>query len=154
EHVPVDVLDVRVGESQRQQIVRRLLDEVDFTGEQRVHGLLVVGDRAPLHTVDLDDFAAGETRCGLGSRLVLFVFDVHGLGARVPLVALEDKRPEPVKSEICVLGSVSATRFGIMKGTLEDGLPSPNSTRPVGDLSFMTKVLGSLTSRLSTKVIN
>ena len=48
-----------------------------------------------------------------------------------------------MKSEICVLGSVSATRFGIMKGTLEDGLPSPSRTRPVGDLSFMTKVLAS-----------
>ena len=64
------------------------------------------------------------------------------------------KGPEPVKSEICVLGSVSATRLGIMKGTLEDGLPSPSSTRPVGDLSFMTKVLASLTSRPSTKVIS
>ena len=67
---------------------------------------------------------------------------------------LKTKGPDPVKSEICVLGSVSATRLGIMKGTLEDGLPRPNSTRPVGDLSFMTKVLASLTSRASTNVIS
>ncbi len=67
---------------------------------------------------------------------------------------LKTNGPEPVKSEICVFGSVSATRLGIMKGTLEDGLPSPSSTRPVGDLSFMTNVLGSLTSMPSTKVIS
>src|SRR5215475_14786628 len=67
---------------------------------------------------------------------------------------LKTKGPEPVKSEICVLGSVSATRFGIMKGTLEEGLPSPNSTRPVGDVSFMMKVLGPFASKPSTNVIS
>ena len=61
------------------------------------------------------------------------------------------KGPEPVKSEICVLGSVSATRLGIMKGTLEDGLPSAVSTSPVGSFSFSTKVFASFTSRLATK---
>jgi hypothetical protein len=43
-----------------------------------------------------------------------------------------------------VFGSVSATRFGIMKGTFEDGLPRPSSTRPVGSLSLIRKVLASL----------
>ena len=64
------------------------------------------------------------------------------------------KGPEPVKSPICVLGSVSATRLGIMKGTLEEGLPSPISTRPVGSLSLMVKVLASTASMLATKDIS
>src|SRR5262245_55194642 len=67
---------------------------------------------------------------------------------------LKTKGPEPTKSEICVLGSVSATRLGIMNGTFEEGLPRPSSTKPVGDLSCMTKVLSFLTVRLSTKVIS
>jgi len=45
-------------------------------------------------------------------------------------------------SEICVFGSVSATRFGIMNGTFDDGLPSADSTRPVGSLSTMRSALG------------
>ena len=53
-----------------------------------------------------------------------------------------------------MLGSVSATRFGIMKGTFEDGLPSPSSTRPVGYFSLMTNVLASSTSMLSTNDIS
>src|SRR5262249_47882201 len=67
---------------------------------------------------------------------------------------LKTNGPDPVKSEICVLGSVSATRLGIMKGTLEEGLPSPSSTRPVGSLSLMTKVLASSASTPETNVIS
>ncbi len=51
--------------------------------------------------------------------------------------------PEPVKSSICLVGSVSATRFGIMKGTFDDGLDRPSSTRPVGSLSWILKDLAS-----------
>ena len=47
-----------------------------------------------------------------------------------------------MNSEICVFGSVSATRFGIMKGTAEDGLPRPKIRRPVGSLSLTVKVFG------------
>ncbi len=53
---------------------------------------------------------------------------------------LKTNGPEPVKSEIWVLGAVSATRLGIMNGTLEDGLPSAPSTRPVGSLSTILNV--------------
>ena len=67
---------------------------------------------------------------------------------------LKTKGPEPVKSEICVLGSVSATRLGIMKGTFEEGLPSPSRTRPVGSFSLMTNVLASTTSMPATNVIS
>ena len=48
-----------------------------------------------------------------------------------------------MNSSICLLGSVSATRFGIMKGTFDDGLPSASSTRPVGSFSLISNVLAS-----------
>jgi hypothetical protein len=67
---------------------------------------------------------------------------------------LKTKGPEPVKSEICVFGSVSATRFGIMKGTAEDGLPRPESTSPVGSFSLIVKVFGSLAVMDSTKLMS
>jgi hypothetical protein len=41
-----------------------------------------------------------------------------------------------------------------MNGTFEDGLPSAESTRPVGSFSFMTKVLGSLAVISATKLIS
>ena len=60
-----------------------------------------------------------------------------------------------MNSEICVLGSVSATRFGIMNGTFEDGLPRPKMRRPVGSLSLIVKVFGSSPTVIdSTKVIS
>ena len=59
-----------------------------------------------------------------------------------------------MKSEICVFGSVSATRFGIMNGTFEDGLPSPKINSPVGDLSLMAKVFGSVGVMESTNDIS
>ena len=40
--------------------------------------------------------------------------------------------PEPTYSEICMSLGVSATRFGMLKGTFELGLPSATSTRPKG----------------------
>src|SRR5215510_3349082 len=63
------------------------------------------------------------------------------------------KGPEPVKSSICLLGSVSATRFGIMNGTFDDGFDRPSSTRPVGSLSLMVNVLASTAEIESTNVI-
>src|SRR5262245_32350624 len=63
--------------------------------------------------------------------------------------------PEPITSStfIWVLGSVSADFFGIMNGTLDDGLPSDCSTRPYGSFIFILKVLASTTSRPSTEPI-
>ena len=87
ERVPVDELDVRLALEQRQQIVRRRLDVVDLAGEQRIHRLLVVGDRQPFDAVDLDDLAAGKARGRLRARLVLVELDVDRLVARLPLVA-------------------------------------------------------------------
>ena len=46
-----------------------------------------------------------------------------------------------MNSEICLPGSVSAMRLGIMKGTLDEGLASANNSRPVGSFSLMTIVL-------------
>ena len=73
--------------SERQQVVRRLLDEVDLAGEQRVDRRLLVGDGAPFDAVDLDHLAAGQARGRLGARLVLVELDVHRLVARLPFVA-------------------------------------------------------------------
>src|SRR6185436_15391349 len=56
--------------------------------------------------------------------------------------------PEPTWLSICLKGSVSARRLGIMNGTFDDGLPSESSTRPYGSLSLMVKVL-SLTGFIS-----
>ena len=68
---------------------------------------------------------------------------------------LNTKGPEPMNSEIWVLGSVSAMRFGIMNGTAEDGLPRPKMRRPVGSLSLIVKVLGSSPAVIdSTKVMS
>ncbi len=61
--------------------------------------------------------------------------------------------PEPITSSalIWVKGSVSATRLGIMKGTLDDGLPSDSSTRPYGSFIFILKVLASTASKPATE---
>ena len=50
--------------------------------------------------------------------------------------------PEPMNSVICLLGSVSAMRLGIMKGTLDETLPSASSTRPNGCLEHDREGLG------------
>ena len=107
-----------------------LLDKVDFALLQRVDRLLRVGDGAPLDAVHLDDLAARNPRGRLGTRLVLVELEVDGLVTRFPLVLANTKGPDPVKSSICLLGSVSATRFGIMNGTLDEGFERPSSTRP------------------------
>jgi hypothetical protein len=52
-----------------------------------------------------------------------------------------------------VFGSVSATRFGIMNGTFDDGLPSANTRRPVCSLSLTVKVFGFAAVIVSTKLI-
>ena len=61
--------------------------------------------------------------------------------------------PEPITSStlICVLGSVSAVFFGIMKAGLDDGLPSDSSTRPYGSFIFILKVRASTASKPSTE---
>ena len=50
------------------------------------------------------------------------------------------KGPDPVKSLICSLGSVTATRAGIMTQGLAEALPSDSRTRPKGVSSSRTKV--------------
>ena len=62
--------------------------------------------------------------------------------------------PEPVGSVIWVKGSVSATRLGIMNGTLELGLPSAGSRSPVGSLSLISIVLASVAATAATKVMS
>ena len=66
---------------------------------------------------------------------------------------LNTNGPLPVKSLICSLGLVSATRLGIMNGAADDGLPSPPSTSPVGELRLMRKVLASMIAKSFTKLI-
>src|SRR6267143_5602857 len=63
--------------------------------------------------------------------------------------------PEPTTSSalIWVFGSVAATRAGIMKGTLDEGLPSDCRTRPYGSFIFILKVLASMTSKSVTEPI-
>ena len=53
-----------------------------------------------------------------------------------------------------MFGSVSATRFGIMNGTFELGLPSAPSTRPVGSLRTILNVFGFTACMSFTKPIS
>jgi hypothetical protein len=68
-------------------------------------------------------------------------------------LAMKMNGPEPITSSalIWVKGSVSAVFFGIMKGTLDDGLPSDSSTRPYGSFIFILKVLASVASKPVTE---
>ena len=86
-----DDRDIGVLLQRAQQIVARLLDEIDFALGQRVDGLLRVGDRAPLDAIDLDDLAAGHAGRRLTARFVLVELDVDGLVARPPFILLEDE---------------------------------------------------------------
>ena len=62
--------------------------------------------------------------------------------------------PEPTWLSICLNGSVSAIRLGIMNGTFDDGLPSVSSTRPYGSLSVRVNVLSSVALSSATKSIS
>jgi len=62
--------------------------------------------------------------------------------------------PEPTWLSICLNGSVSAIRLGIMNGTFDDGLPSDSSTRPYGSFSFMVNVLSFCAFSSTTKSIS
>ena len=93
QRVDVDQLDVRVLPQHREQVMGRRLDHVDLAGQERVDRRLMVGDRAPLHAVDLRDLAAGEARGRLCPGLVLGELHVDGLVAGLPLVLLEDEGP-------------------------------------------------------------
>jgi hypothetical protein len=57
-------------------------------------------------------------------------------------------------SSICLKASVSATRLGMMKGTLEEGLPSASSTKPQASRRKMRNVFASGASMRSTKLIS
>src|SRR3979409_1559566 len=59
--------------------------------------------------------------------------------------------PEPIWVWVLLSGSVSATLFGIMKGTCDDGLPSESSTRPYGSFRIIWKVLASTALKSFTK---
>ena len=56
---------------------------------------------------------------------------------------LKMKGPEPIELSICWKGSVSATRLGIMKGTVVEGLPIASNRGPNFSLSTISKVFGS-----------
>src|SRR2546430_15009596 len=53
----------------------------------------------------------------------------------------------------CSLGSVAATRAGMMKDGLADGLPSASSTRPNGVSSSITNVFLSVDAILDSEAI-
>ena len=57
-------------------------------------------------------------------------------------------------SSICLSAGVSATRLGMMNGTLEEGLPSASSMMPQASRRKMRKVSGAGESMRSTKVIS
>ena len=56
---------------------------------------------------------------------------------------LNTNGPEPTYSSICLKGSVSAIRLGIMKGTTTDGLPMALMSWPNLSLSRIWNVFGS-----------
>ena len=62
--------------------------------------------------------------------------------------------PEPTTSLIWSLGSVAATRAGMMNAGLADGLPMASSTRPNGVSSSMTKVLRSTGAIFDSEAIS
>ena len=91
EHIPIEEFDIAIADRQRQEVMRRRLNEVDFARKQRVDGLLVVRDRAPFHAIDVRHLATGEARCRLGARLVFVELDVDRLVAGLPLLTFEDE---------------------------------------------------------------
>ena len=52
------------------------------------------------------------------------------------LAASKTNGPEPTYSKICVSPGVSATHFGMLKGTFELGLASATGTRPKGSFKI------------------
>ena len=117
---------------QRQEVVRRRLDDVDLAVLQRIDLGLRVGDPDPFDPIDLGELAAGQAGGRFAARRAHAVAGEHDLLARLPFVGLEDERAEPITSStlIWAVGGVSAVFFGIMNGALDEALPSDASTRP------------------------
>ena len=61
--------------------------------------------------------------------------------------------PEPMTSFTCSLGSVAASRAGMMNDGLAEGLPSASSTRPNGVSRSMVNVFASTGAILLTAAI-
>ena len=126
----------------RDQVVRRLLDQVDLAGDQRVHLLLRVGHLDDLDPVDLDHLAAGQARGGLAARLVLGVLEVDVLLAGLGLGVDVD---EGARADLAVdlLERVGVgDRLGIMKGTCELRLAERVEHQAVGLLQHHLEGLG------------
>jgi hypothetical protein len=133
-------LDAGVLDQQRDQIVRRRLDEIDLAVEKGVDLGLRVGDPDPFHAVDLDDLAAGEPRGWLRARLVFRVLEVDRLLAWLPLVLLEDEGAGADRlGDLCVgigLGDTLGHHEGDVGGRLAErgeheavGLLEPHDER-------------------------
>ena len=151
ERVPVEQLDALVLLQDRDQVMRRLLDQVDLAGDDRVHLLLRVGHLDDLDPVDLDHLAAGQARGRLGARLVLRVLEVDVLLAGLRFGLAVDERTG-ADLAVDLLERVGlGDFFGIMKARCELGLPSESSTRPYGSFSTIWKVLASTALNSFTK---
>ena len=61
--------------------------------------------------------------------------------------------PEPTNSLICSVAGVSATRLGMMKGGMPEGLDKASSTRPKGSLSVSVKLLSPVTANSAPAAI-
>ena len=103
------------------------------------------GMRDPLDAVELDDLAAGQARGGLAARLVLRVLDVDRSSRPASIRRrLKMNGPEPITSStlICVLGSVSATRFGHHEGHVRRRLAERLQHQAVRLLQLQREGLG------------
>ncbi len=92
ERVPVEQRDALFLLEDRDQVVRRLLDDVDLARGDGIHLLLRVGHLDDLDAINLDDLAAGQARGRLGTRLVLEVLGVDVLLAGLGLGVDIDER--------------------------------------------------------------
>src|SRR5262245_15429730 len=105
--------------------------------------------RSTLATLPPASPDAGSER-GLYLSNLTYTTTCPGLHSSV----LKMNGPEPINSEICVFASVSATRLSIMKGTLDEALPSAGKTSRVGSLSLSLNVCPSPISKLSAKLVS
>ena len=93
ERVDVGELDVGIILQHRQQVMCRLLDVVDFAGDECVNRRLLIGDHAPFDAIDFHDLAARHAGRRLRPRFVSVELDVHCLVARLPFLLLENEGP-------------------------------------------------------------
>ena len=70
----------------RQEVVGRLLVEVDLAVDQRRHGGLRIGDPHQFDAIDAGNLGAGEGGRRLGARHIVLVLEIDRLAARNPLI--------------------------------------------------------------------